>query len=55
MGARDPGMLSTVKEFMAEEVLPMGAGAKAAAEPARRVAMASFIILLREVESVGRR
>ena len=37
--------MSTVKAFMAVEVLAMGPGAKAAAEPARREAMASFIIV----------
>ena len=34
-----------MKAFIAVEVLPTEAGAKAAAEPARREAMASFIIL----------
>jgi hypothetical protein len=45
MGASAPGMLSTVKALIAEvEVLDMGAGANAAAEPTRAEAMASFIM-----------
>ena len=44
MGARAPGRSAAVKAFMADEDLAMGAGAKAAAEPARTEARASFII-----------
>ena len=45
MGARAPGMLSTVKAFMAVDEALFIAGAKAAAEPIRREVIARFIIL----------
>ena len=45
-GGRAPGMLSTVNAFRALEVRAAGAGAKAAAEPRRREAMARFIIIV---------
>ena len=63
VGARAPGMLSTVKDGLGgatvffpkfpkekalreEDVLAAGAGAKAAAEPARMEAMAIFIFVV---------
>jgi hypothetical protein len=39
-------MLSTVKAFMAEAVLAIGAGANAATEPARAEAIPSFIMFV---------
>ena len=43
--ARAPGMVSLVNALRAVEALPTEAGAKAAAEPARREATASFIMV----------
>lgn len=46
MGASAPGRSAAVKAFMTDDVLAMGAGAKAAAEPTRREAIARFIMFV---------
>ena len=46
IGARAPGMLSTVKALTAEVVLAIGAGANAAAEQTRAEARTSFIMFV---------